>query len=199
MIDLKGLGWRVEYVQRRVGSSVKLKDLSGVSQPQLSRLIRGALDNPGINSLLAIAEAGGVSAAWLITGEGEEEGVDPHGGYVSIPMIADSNKTPLQFDRDFFKGLGVAVENMMIFKQKTDCMSPQVPRGSIVLIDTSQQLSDGTGLIRLNDQLILRYLQVNPVTGNVIVTAHNTLHQAFEIEPQKIEYCGAAVWIGGTL
>ena len=59
----------------RLGGTKVLEERSGISQSYLSRLMRGVIDNPGVNQVMRIAEAGGVSVDYLLTGVASSERV----------------------------------------------------------------------------------------------------------------------------
>ena len=199
MLDMNTLGERVEYIQRKVGGSGKLKELSDVSQPQQSRLVRGTLDNPGIQTVQAIARAGGVSLNWLVNGEGTPDDGGGGLGYVSLDFVGWSGKSPFLFDRNFLVNvLGVPVDKALMYHETSDCMAPVIHKDSFLVINTARPTADGMGLVRIKgqEQLFLRYLQFNPVNGMVGVRAANQNYMAFEVKPEEVEFIGVPVWFG---
>ncbi|WBA86492.1 helix-turn-helix domain-containing protein [Endozoicomonas sp. GU-1] len=199
MLDMNTLGERVEYIQRKVGGSGKLKELSGVSQPQQSRLVRGSLDNPSIQTIQSIAQAGGVSLNWLVNGEGTPDDGGSGSGYISINFIGWSGKPPFLFDRNYLVNvLGVPVDKAVMYHETSDCMAPVIHKDSYLIINTARPAGDGMGLIRIKgqEQLYLRFLQVNPITGKVSVTTANQNYLPFEVDQTDIEYIGMPAWFG---
>ena len=200
MYELRSLGERIEYIQRKVGGSLNLDKLAEVSQPQQSRLIRNAVANPGVKTIEAIAKAGGVSLTWLITGEGSpDEGGQSASGYVPLPFIGSDGKPPFLFERNYLINvLGVPVDKAVMYHETSDCMEPEVQKDSYAVINTGVNFRDGMFLVRVkgHEQLYLRYLQFNPVKNLVEVSAANSQYKSFELAIDELEIVGTPVWFG---
>lgn len=199
MLQLESLGARVEYVQRKVGGSANLNNLSDVPQPQQSRLIRDAIANPGIKTIQAIASAGGVSLEWLITGEGspDSEGGQSSSGYVALPFFDDSGTPPVMFERGYLeKTLGVKKADAVMYTQSGDAMAPTIKNGSLVLLDTSKKTGNGVFLVRVDQQLYLQRLQYLPGVGVDIISDNNS-YKSYTLQPDQVDVIGQLVWSGG--
>ncbi len=71
-----GIGDRISEVATRVGGKRALAKAAGVTEDQIHRYCRGA-NLPGIDVVVRIAAAGGVSVEWLATGRAEPAEVMP--------------------------------------------------------------------------------------------------------------------------
>lgn len=69
-------------------SQHSLAEASGLSQAHLSNVENGKRENPGTDTLMAIANSLGVSFAWLISGEGFRDREDDHGHHIATPYEA---------------------------------------------------------------------------------------------------------------
>lgn len=63
------LGHRIEKVAEVVGGKRELSRRTAIPESQLYRYIRGA-NTPGVDVIVRLAEAGGVSLEWLASGRG---------------------------------------------------------------------------------------------------------------------------------
>ncbi|OQX33933.1 MAG: hypothetical protein B0D91_13400 [Oceanospirillales bacterium LUC14_002_19_P2] len=198
MWDKDSLGFRVRYLQDKVGGSKQMAELSGVSQSTQSRLIRNKFGNPGLELLKAIADAGGCSVSWLIEGDVEDgDDVAKPKGFVIVPFKFGENRASVMFDRKYLVNvLGVNPDSCLMYQARSDVMAPTFNTDDQLLID--QKSTDGNGLflIRIDGQLYVQRLQYLPGVG-VQVISDNPNYQNYQVAPDQLEIIGRVVWIGG--
>ena len=201
MWNMDTMGARIRYLQEKVGGSKNMQKMSGVSQSQQSRLIRNDIKNPGLEQLLAIAEAGGCTISWLIEGGDSETGGSGGdtkvGGFVAVPFAFGENRASVMFDRKYLVNvLGVNPDSCVMYQARSDAMAPTFTTDDQLLID--QKSTDGNGLflIRIDGQLYVQRLQYLPGVG-VQVISDNPNYQNYQVAPDQLEIIGRVVWIGG--
>jgi transcriptional regulator with XRE-family HTH domain len=98
---------------------------------------------PTLEKLMEFAQATGVRAAWLVSGEGPMRGEAPE-GYVLPRVEQPTEKAPIAFEQSFLKSLArdfygdgfdeVRLEPLLI-KADDDSMGPSIKRGDWCLIN----------------------------------------------------------------
>lgn len=88
--ELEGLAERVRSLLRDGESQADFAARAGVSQAGLSGILRGAI--PGIDVVIAIANAGGVSVEWLALG------IEQPGNRELKTQVAARQENPLDYD-----------------------------------------------------------------------------------------------------
>jgi transcriptional regulator with XRE-family HTH domain len=88
--ELEGLAERVRSLLRDGESQADFAARAGVSQAGLSGILRGAI--PGIDVVIAIANAGGVSVEWLALG------IEQPGHRERKTQVAARQENPLDYD-----------------------------------------------------------------------------------------------------
>ena len=155
------IGERTEYIQVKVGGSGSLLKLTGTSTSQQSKLIRGEIKNPRIDTLIAIAKAGCVSLDWLVFGSEESHPQDSH-ELIYLPF-AGNTESPMGFKPEelerYCKEYDKTKQNIVLYHHASDNMAPEIERGSIAFVDQNQKdVEDGTFLLSVNGHhMILRY------------------------------------------
>jgi transcriptional regulator with XRE-family HTH domain len=96
---LSGLGARINELATAVGGIKSLADMTGISESQMHRYISGTSEAT-VSKLAAIAKCGGVSIAWLITGEDaarqeRQEQLSPQSSepVLDMPRLVDAVET----------------------------------------------------------------------------------------------------------
>ena len=198
---LKSMGTRIRFVRDKVGGSVKLLEMTCVSQSQLSRLIRDDLPNPGIKQLQSIAKAGGVTMTWIVEGDTDEEFLKQL-LFVDIPFFGKKEDKPLGFTRNYLEQeVGVDPEHCVLFRATDDAMTGTIHRGDCVLVDQSKHSGDGVFLIRIDEKIFLKRLQELPGVG-VEVSSDNAAYKSYRLSAEQLEaleVIGQAVWVGSSL
>ena len=155
------LALRIKKARARAGLTQKaLADKAGVEQPVISQLETGK--NLKSAFLATIADACGVSAIWLATGDGEmnasgetqasdDLGSPNEKDYALIPQFTAKGSCGdgffnehvqttegLVFKRDWLRRIGAKPENLYVIYADGDSMEPYIFEGDVVLFDTSQ-------------------------------------------------------------
>ena len=155
----------------------------------------------------AIEKLHGISADWLLTGEGKTfVGVktdDDVGGSVSIPLLSlrhagqdfDSVDS-LSFQEAWLKGrIGVDLEHLFLTKMDGDSMAPTLSPGDLVMVDRSaaaKGFMDGLWVFNFRDVVHVKRLQQTS-TGGFQAKGDNGAYKAITLKelPQLI---GKVVW-----
>lgn len=199
-MQMESLGERIQFIQHKLGGSNVLQQMTGISASQQSRLIRNEIKSPGLGQITAIASAAGVTLDWLAIGKGESDGIQSASGYVALPLIgSESGKAPFLLERSFLiHVLGVSVDKAVIYHEISDCMEPEVKKGSYMVIKTGIGIHDGMFLVKLKgrEQMFLRYIQLNPENSQVEVSAAKGNYKTFSLPASEIEIVGLPVWFG---
>lgn len=155
------LALRIKKARASAGLTQKaLADKAGVEQPVISQLETGK--NLKSAFLPTIADACGVSAIWLATGDGKmkvaglNQAADDLGSpsekdYALIPQFTAKGSCGdgffnehvqttegLVFKRDWLRRIGAKPENLYVIYADGDSMEPYIFEGDVVLFDTSQ-------------------------------------------------------------
>ncbi len=193
--NLDTLGKRIYFCQNKIGGSGKLQKAASISQSQLNRLIKSRVDNPGINTLMSIANACGVSFIWLITGKDVEVKTDD--SYIEISFYEENGRVPVLFDKKLLtEVLKVQPEQCSFVTMKGDSMSPVINNGDQVLIDRKAVTGDGVFLIRIDSELMVKRVQRIPGIGLEIIS-DNKSYKSYQLPPEKVEIIGRKIWVGG--
>lgn len=144
----------------------KFAALSGISASTIGNYERGDRV-PDAEMIRKYLDVSGVSAVWLITGKGEMFGRDSVGvhrnptgdltdldqpGMISIPRydevrpsagpgsvaVSEVPTTRVAFERHWLIDIGVSPTDAVILPAQGDSMSPTIPNGAPMLVDTSK-------------------------------------------------------------
>lgn len=202
---------RVELSKKRV-SQQWLAEQVGVSQQAIAKVVNGETRSP--KNILEIANALGVNAHWLKTGEGlpdeqvvtklySEEKDELHNLRVDLldaELAANSsgiiNKEYSDIlSRIYFTDEGVqrllgrtTTNGIYIFKVPTDSMSPTIMPNHLVFIDTNikQYIGEGIYAFNLNGESYIKRLQRLP-TGIFRALSDNKLYEPFDITEELFD------------
>lgn len=84
-------------------------------------------------------------------------------------------------------------ENAVLFAQADDTMSPNIPSGSLIIIDKSiKNASDGVYAVKIGQNIILRRLQ-HTFSATVNILCDNPLYPPQQIDIASINIIGKAV------
>ena len=198
-MEMLTLGDRVRYVQNKAGGSANLEKLTGATPSQQSKIIRNQVKSPGIQLMADVAKAGGVSLDWLATGEGEPGNGKSASGYVALPFVGWEGKPPFLFEKNYLVNvLQVPKANALMYHETSDAMEPVIKRDSYVVVNSGLIVGDGLYLMRLNgnETLGIRYVQNNPATGGITVSAGNSRYQPYNVSLTDIQIIGLVTWFG---
>jgi len=105
------------------------------------------------------------------------------------------------FRRDWIQRKG-SPQNMSLIRVAGDSMEPTLQSGDIVLIDHGRNYVDPHGgiyAIVMDDQIVLKRLQVLYPARKIKLTSDNSRYEPSEIEPEQIKINGKVIWFGREL
>lgn len=212
---MSNLGERLQRELDNQGlTQESLANLVGVSQNAISLIINGSTKKP--RNLLEIAEALGVEAMWLKTGEGSKY---PNGQKAEVNLLQAYEDERARFRVDVYdfelaagsgaingdfpdvvrsiwlteEGIGrllgrKSAKGVNIFKVPTDSMQPTIHSRDLVFIDTTIRQYQGEGVyaFRLNGEDYIKRLQRQP-NGIICALSDNPLYPPFDIEHPLFE------------
>ncbi|WP_095211352.1 XRE family transcriptional regulator [Endozoicomonas ascidiicola] len=181
----EGLAFRIKQVRDQVGSTSKLKEITGISQSYLSRLMTGVIDNPGVQQLIKIAAAGNISVDYLVTGAGDNSD--------RVDLVRDIDGQNLfYFDRSVLDRLGVDVKVCRGFINQGDSIDAY-QSGDLLLINSQMKNGDGIYLVDFGGGPAVRRLAWLP-GGMVDVISDN--YGSNKISVDDLNIIGRVVWAG---
>jgi phage repressor protein C with HTH and peptisase S24 domain len=176
-----------------------------------------------MRSLERIAGALGVSTAWLIEGT-EDLGVpSDHVVVRSLsPQVVGNLRRIHCYDIEAAAGAGAVVtveqpmfdigfsaemlrqitraanDELALIRVRGESMVPTLHDGDWMMVDTTKQNInyDGLFILRYDDVLRVKRVDVNPSTGRYLVKSDNPIYEAFEVEAADLHVIGRVVWIG---
>lgn len=175
---------------------------------------------PGPEFLAALSTHLGVSASWILTGEGSPynndhtiEGRAPP-DFIPIPRFAveaaagdgaaaENEETTgfYAFNKKWLARKGLNPANLAVISVRGDSMEPRLAEGDLILIDRAQRrIADGRAfVVRLGTDLVVKHIQrVGP--GAISLISANRLYPPREVaiadldsDCQQIEIIGRVV------
>ncbi|ARQ59220.1 helix-turn-helix domain-containing protein [Rhizobium sophoriradicis] len=159
---MSDLGARIREAAGLIGGLDKLEaELSGVSRRTLSDYV-SEKSEPKASTVIEIAQATGVSIAWLMGEDGRgDSGKNPPAevtdNVVRLPRfdarasagrgLVPVNEMPIgevAFARDFLRNLGANPDYCYILEARGDSMWPTIPDGALLIADASKtEVDDG--------------------------------------------------------
>jgi len=113
----------------------------------------------------------------------------------------DTADVQCAFRRDWFKRRG-RPENMTLIKVSGDSMSPSLLVGDIVMVDhswTSIQAEGGIYAISINNEIMIKRLQLQYQNQKILVISDNKQYPSQEIDADKITINGKVIWYAREL
>lgn len=176
----------------------------GVSQPAIAKIANGETLNP--KNILEIANALGVNAHWLKTGEGEPdsdvvtystEQAEQNALRVDVMDYQAAAHTsgivnvdyPDVVESIFFTAEGLlkvigrkSAVGIKLFKVPTDSLAPTINPSDLVFVDThiNSYVAEGIYVFNLNGETYIKRLQRLPM-GVIRALSDNPLYPPFEI------------------
>ena len=185
---------------------------------------------PKAETLKRIKELKGCSIDWLLTGDGEPfpvQAVEPTHDTLGNPVNADdfvyvpryaieaaagygslvNNEEPLftmAFRKDWINSMiSPEVRGLSVISVKGDSMEGVLNDGDTILVQQMNNIRrDGLYVLRINDNLLVKRLQLMP--GNVVnVISANDAYPAFQIQlgamGEDVQIIGKVLWFGRYL
>ncbi len=219
---------RIADLIRLAGGASAFARMCGISE-SVARKWRDGLSDPSRLYLERIARRAGVSAAWLVTGEGamrpeassstqHRVAEPPRSGYAVMPQWqeghADAEASEkdggtgdaIVFDQDWLRlEFDARPQDLCLLRVAGDSMAPTLSAGDMALVDRRSTRPDREGiyLLRMDGMLLARRLQALS-GGRVKVLSDNPAVDAFhvrltEIGSGKLSIFGRVVWCGRRL
>lgn len=184
----------------------------GITQSSLNRLLHGG--DPTLDTLIGIANAGGVTVGWLATGDdqgGHEPGAEEQVGIALLAFhasagkgaeVTDAGAKLIRFSRQTLQRLHLKAENARLLYAAGDSMRPTIEDGDPLLVDVGDtDIIDGRIYVfSIGDQVLVKRLR--RLGSRLLMRADNRdLYPDEEevpmIEPVRI--IGRVKWVGRSL
>ena len=165
-------------------SQAELARIIGVKQPSIFKILSGQTLNP--KNILEIANALGVNAHWLKTGEGEPDSdfvrvvnlhdpaaantvrveildIEASAGNGTFLTRAEQGLLAQEFDLDFFRRQfgRTDAKNLKIIAVKGDSMAPTLESGDLLYVDVAENYfsADGLYVFTFDEHTFVKRLQ----------------------------------------
>ncbi len=188
----------------------------GLSDSLLRKYLGGSL--PGLDNLIKIADAAGVSVEWLATGRGPiyteeclvigKQGEFALIGLVNVELSAgggtfvqdERTKELYAFRRDWLNRVCLAPSKAVLMRVRGDSMHPTISDGDTVMIDTARKnITPGKIFaLRMEDTVMLKRLEPMP-GGKVRIISDNPIYKEYEADSDSIHILGQVIWIAKEL
>jgi phage repressor protein C with HTH and peptisase S24 domain len=217
-----------EYFDRD-GFSVRLRELQGglsdrafaarigISPTSLYNYLNG--QTPGVDKVVGIAGACGVSIAWLITGIGDrspDAAAGSANGMTPVPLLdlrasagsgaAGGAGEPVDvfpMPEQLLRSTGVRADKARVLTVIGDSMEPTLSSGDLLLVDTSVRTVKGEALYVLvrEDELFVKRAQKR-LNGSVLISSDNPRYHPEEFSESdavRLRVAGRVVWFGRSI
>ena len=213
-IDYRAVGERIKSL-RGLKSQEDFGKQFSLAQVDISRIERGEV-KPTPELLYNICINYGKDFSWILIGKEMPwvaEPIVPYGDFVFISQVSgrigaggglvpdNTIEMRIAFRRDWIQRKG-SPKNMSLIRVAGDSMEPTLQSGDVVLIDHSRDYVDPHGgiyAIVMEDEIVLKRLQVLYPTRKIKVISDNSRYQPSEIEPDQIKINGKVIWFGREL
>ncbi|MEM9879637.1 MAG: S24 family peptidase, partial [Pseudomonadota bacterium] len=120
-----------------------------------------------------------------------------------LVVESEEQRGALAFRRDWIKSVSNApADQLAVIRVDGDSMHPTLATGDHVLIDRQQTevLQEGIYVLRVDDSIQIKRLQVHPGTKMIRVKSDNSVYDEWpDCEPNTLTILGRAVWVGRRL
>ena len=170
------LGERIEIVAGDMGGKRALARAANLIESQVHKYI-SAKNMPGLNVVVSIADAAGISLEWLATGRGEKVikekeylPANEFADYVLLPIYGDGGESIETTDRIAVHRLWISkylhsrAEHLYLYSVDSENMEPTLDIGDIVVFDSERTATDKDGIyvMKFGDVLVVRRVQIMP-------------------------------------
>ena len=185
---------------------------AGLSDSLMRKYLNGSY--PGLDRLVRLAAAGGVSVQWLATGQqtgfpeiATPRAIDgqasPNEDFVRIPAFPDTGKSaPLlpAFSLAWLKREGLAPQQLVYVLVEGNAMAPTMREDDLVLVDTSQDTvtHDGAYVLHNSSGIMIKRLQFD-LEGGLRVCSDNPDFKDQQLSSkaaERLDILGRVVWLG---
>ena len=186
---------RLKEIVETIGGAQKAAQLTGLSDVQIYRYLRGeamiSLDRAD-----ALARTAGVSLDWLADGVGNKRLIAPKPGSPGVLNILSRSfclpatvqgESPVLFSEAWLREvLRVDPSNLLVYHVTSDSMEPAISQGNTVVVDqTSAGPMDGIYLMGTDGTLMLKRVTVE--TEDCVISCDNPGYGSFRIKKTKWE------------
>ena len=109
-------------------------------------------------------------------------------------------KHKVVFRRDWLRGVtGAPLDKLAVLEANGDSMVPTISDGDHLLVDMTQSAArrDGIYVIRLDDELLVKRVTVDPMRRTVTISSDNPVYKPIESVPlTDVQVAGRVIWIG---
>lgn len=217
--DDAGFITRLRLLVHKVGSANALAKQAGLSQSGFQRYLAGG--QPTRKVLIALAQAAHVDLHWLLTGEGNDQGVQNQFSVdesilsltrlplykeqkeaAANPALEDLPLKPdtvagLGFCRFWLSKHGMDATHMAGLYMTGNSMEPTITNGDTVLINITQRdIIDGDlYAVRSHDSVLIKRVQ-NSLDGHLHLISDNPIFKSVIVDRNEIDILGRVVWRG---
>lgn len=213
---------RIEIAVKKIGGVGAACQSTGITYPTLTRWKDGTSD-PKLSNVVALAKAANVSLDWLVHGIGEYQELPQHqiqpipdshlDDYIQVPAydlevsaghgstcFADTQPTKhLAFRKRWLTARGLQANALAALFTRGDSMTPTIPEGAAVLIDTTrnQALDGKVYVIRIDDRHYVKRVQWL-IGGGLRLISDNKLYAPLDITKDdmaasNVQICGQVI------
>jgi len=192
---------------------------SGIPDSTMRKYLAGTM--PGLDNLLAISEASGVTLDWLVAERGpmRREDVPAPEGLAQFKLIPRldvqpssgfgalvANEDPVEmlaFRSDWLKRVGINPDAAHVLTNKGDSNEPTIRDGDILLVDTSidRVIDNAFYVVVYNGQALLKRVQLM-LDGSVVLSSDNKNYQPETVRPADVPSLTIAarlMWFGRSI
>jgi phage repressor protein C with HTH and peptisase S24 domain len=194
--------------------------LAGVTRSFLHDVLRGRSKRPNPEKLSRVATALKVDLHWLLTGQGNIQGIAPFDegadeDFIAIPYVEARPsmgggavvEEPVETGRDFhfrrawIRGYLKAAPSMLrVMTVQGDSMIPTLQDGDVVLVDMNQRNPIPPGVFVLHDGmgLVAKRLEYIPMSDppRVRIISDNHQYHTYEGIADEVNIIGRVRWYG---
>jgi len=194
-----------------VGGPKQLSERSGLSRAVIGKYL-GGKSEPSRDRLIKLADAGGISIRWLVTGEGEMCTGSDSFARLSRSNVALASRDGLRvsseqivdhiaFKADWVRqALRADPERLVLIEVSGDSMAPTIQNGDLLLVEASDPpfKQDGIYAILGPDGLVVKRL-VKRIDGSFEIRSDNPVYGSEIVRPEAFRVIGRALWFGRRL
>ncbi len=115
-------------------------------------------------------------------------------------MDEENIKHKVVFRRDWLRGVtGAPLDKLAVLEANGDSMVPTISDGDHLLVEMTQSAArrDGIYVIRLDDELLIKRVTVDPMRRTVTISSDNPVYKPIESVPiTDVQVAGRVIWIG---
>ena len=213
------LARELEKRMQSAGMTQKALALSaGLNETAVRDILTGKSRHPRHDTIQKLAGVLGIGAADLIEpyrprGPARKEINSPAGTLVFVAtydvaaaaghgtLIDESSETgKLAFRAEWLRGVtNAAPDELAVITVRGDSMFPTLVDGDTVLVDRTQKAikRDGIYVIRHDDYVLIKRLQIDPVRNKVTVSCDNRDYPPLPpVDAKDIDVVGRVIWVG---